>query len=144
MEKGGRLLADEDFDTDPSSLVALIVGRNAPDDMTPLLHRRGWDVRHCEGPEHVECPLLGGERCPIRDRSDAALIYVDATHVWDENAALAVVRCARHDAAPAVALIAGDTTILDPVEKMRVFRAGADLEDVADEMEDVHRDAFDD
>ena len=137
-------LPEEDFDTDPSSLVALVVGRTSADPLTEELHARGWDVRHCPGPGERRCPLLDTDRCELRERSDAAVIYVDGRGEFVGNEAKAFVRCGAHDASPVVAVIAGDYTILDPLEKTPVFAAGVSPNEVADAVERVHRVAYDD
>ena len=143
MERKG-FLPEEDFDTDPSSLVALVVGRTSPDPLTDELHHRGWDVRHCPGPGERHCPLLDSERCWLRERSDAAVIYVDGRGEFVGNKAKAFVKCGAHNASPVVAVVAGDYTILDPLEKTPVFAAGVSPTELADAVERAHRAAFDD
>lgn len=136
MKIGGRFLPEEDYETDPASVVALVVGRS-DGDISELLHHHGWDVRHCPGPDEVACPLVEGGSCAIRERSDAAIVYADGTRPPDLGAMGALVMCAAHGSSPAVAVVSGDVTIMDPLEKVPVFAADADPEAIVDAMENA-------
>ena len=135
METGGRYLPEEDFETDPASLVALVVGIRATEEVSDLLHERGWDVRHCPGPGHIACPLLEEGECGIRERSDGAILFADASDLSDLSDAGALVMCAAYGGSPAVAVVSGDVTLLDPVEKLPVFRDDVAPEVIVDAME---------
>lgn len=133
----------EDFDTDPSSLVALVVGRSS-DGLTEVFHERGWDVRLCPGPHELRCPLLDKARCPLRERSDIAVVYVDEREQVGRERASAFVSCAAHAASPIVAVVAGDLTILDPLERTPIFTSDISPTEVADAAEAIYRSAFED
>ena len=141
MGKSSNYLPHEDFEPEATSLVALVVGRTAPDDVTDELHQRGWDVRHCRGPRAGGCPLLAGHDCPMRARSDGAIVYVDATDI-DETSASGLVRCASHESSPAIAVLAGDPTVLDLLERTPSFFAGESPAVLADAMDEAHAAAF--
>lgn len=136
MDIGGRFLPEEDYETDPASLVAVIVAGPSNDEAADLLQERGWDVRHCPGPHQTVCPLLQGEPCAIRERSDAAIVYSNVTPP-DLGDVASLVMCAAHRSSPAVAVISGDVTALDPLEKTPVLSENSPAEIIVDAMEEV-------
>lgn len=137
-------LPEDDFETDPASLVALIVGPTAADELTSVLHERAWDVRHCPGPRQRLCPLLNDGRCALRERSDVAVIYMEAGHWVDPAPAIELILCGAHSSSPVAALIAGDVAVLEPLGPTPVVTEVAGPEDVANTIEQQHRRAIDD
>lgn len=134
-----NVIPDEEFETDPASLVALIVGEAAPEDLTRVLHQNGWDVRHCPGPRVHRCPLVDGGDCPLRERSDAAVIHAE-TELWaDPVSAATILRCAAHPAAPAVLLNESVAVVTDPPNPAKVITGAISTEELAERIEELHR-----
>lgn len=68
------------------------------------LESDGWSVELCEGPGKKACPLMRGESCPMRQRADAAVVFMSAT---EGCASTPRLRCAADPSSPGVVAIEG-------------------------------------
>lgn len=112
---------------------ALIVGRSMDktSDLKMALLDDGWRIRTCNGPAHVNCPLLQ-ERGPCSKRkcADVAVVYVDVNR--SVTGSLPLVRCAADPSSPAVVALEGqaDEPMIDGdralVGALRTARSIAD------------------
>ncbi len=87
---------------------ALIVGRTEEEtsDLKSALLDDGWRIRSCDGPAHVNCPLLRGRGpCSRRECADVAVVYVDTNR--SVTGSLPLVRCAADPSSPAVVALEG-------------------------------------
>ncbi|MDQ3662094.1 MAG: hypothetical protein M3454_13770 [Actinomycetota bacterium] len=87
---------------------ALIVGRSVDgaSDLIAALLDDGWQIRSCDGPAQVSCPLLQGrESCSKRECADVAVGYVDANH--SVTGSLPLVRCAADPSSAAIVALEG-------------------------------------
>lgn len=88
---------------------ALLVGRQgAVSSLKNALISAGWQIRGCEGPGRVRCPILEGKpACNLRQSADVAVVYVDAKETWPASGLLPRLRCAVDPASPAVVALEG-------------------------------------
>jgi hypothetical protein len=88
---------------------ALIVS-NHPADATPVreaLENDGWFVKSCSGPGKGDCPVMRGERCPLRESVDAAVVFVDPNRPGGGLGTIPRLRCAADSASPSVVAVEG-------------------------------------
>jgi hypothetical protein len=115
---------------------ALIVGRGVDEavDLKAALLDDGWQIRSCDGPARVSCPLLQRRgACSKRECADVAVVYVDAA--GSVAGSLPLVRCAADPSSPAVVALEGqaDEPMIDGdhalVGALRTARTIADTVD---------------
>lgn len=83
---------------------ALIVTRR-PGEEAPLreaLEDDAWFVKTCVGPRRGDCPVMRGERCPLRESADAAVVFVDPKSLHGSSGSIPRLRCAADSASPGV------------------------------------------
>ena len=88
---------------------ALIV-RRVPGEEAPLreaFENDGWFVKTCAGPGNGNCPIMRGERCPLRESVDAAVVYVDPQQLTGGLGSIPRLRCAADSASPGVVALEG-------------------------------------
>lgn len=88
---------------------ALVVSRH-PGDELPVreaLENDGWFVKSCSGPGKGDCPVMRGERCPLRESVDAAVVFVDANRLAGGLGNIPRLGCAADSASPGVAVVEG-------------------------------------
>ncbi|MGI8708928.1 MAG: hypothetical protein ACR2LG_12130 [Actinomycetota bacterium] len=92
---------------------ALIVRRVAGEEtlLKEAFEHDGWFVKTCAGPGKSDCPILRGERCPLRESVDTAVVYVDPQQLAGGLGSIPRVRCAADSASPGVIALEGR---LDP------------------------------
>ena len=92
---------------------ALIVTRRLGDEapIREALENEAWFVTTCAGPGKGDCPVMRGERCPLRESVDAAVVFVDPKDLAGNLGALPRLRCAADSSSPGVAVMEGR---LDP------------------------------
>ena len=88
---------------------ALIVTRQEGEEIPirEALENEAWLVKSCTGPGKGECPIMRGERCPLRESVDAAIVFVDPKRLMGELGTLPRLRCAADSASPGVVAIEG-------------------------------------
>lgn len=89
--------------------VALVVSHR-PGDEPPVreaLEREGWFVKSCSGPGKGDCPVMRGERCPLRESVDVAVVFVDRSRVASRLGKTPRLRCAADSASPGVVAVEG-------------------------------------
>ena len=88
---------------------ALIVSNRPGDDVAvrEALQTDGWFVKSCSGPGNGDCPVLRGERCPLRESVDAAVVFVDPERLAGGLGAIPRLRCAADSASPGVIALEG-------------------------------------
>jgi hypothetical protein len=90
----------------PSALIVT----NHPGDDAPVreaLENEGWFVRSCLGPGKGDCPVMRGERCPLRESVDAAVVFVDPNRLAGGLGTIPRLRCAADSASPGVVAVEG-------------------------------------
>lgn len=83
---------------------ALIVTHRS-DEEAPLkeaLENDAWSVKTCAGPGKGDCPVMRGERCPLRGSVEAAVVFVDAKSLNGGSGSIPRLRCAADSASPGV------------------------------------------
>lgn len=89
---------------------AALVVSNHPSDATPVreaLENDGWFVKSCAGPGKGDCPVMRGERCPLRESVDAAVVFVDPNGLAGGLGSIPRLRCAADSASPGVVAVEG-------------------------------------
>lgn len=90
----------------------LVMGRSDEDaePVSCVLRSAGYDVLTCGGPGRGgACPLMMGERCPLRELVDAAVVFVEGR---EPAGALPRLTCAAQGPSPAVVALEGKATPL--------------------------------
>lgn len=96
-----RPLRDRYFPAD-----ALVVrGSASGHDLEQGLLEAGFRLSRCEGPGRTRCPILEGKPCPIRDRSDVAIVHIDGRLAWPGSGLLPRLICAANSSSPAVVVL---------------------------------------
>jgi len=80
-------------------------GTEAP--LREVLENDGWFVKSCSGPGNGDCPILRGERCPLRESVDAAVVFVDPGKLAGGLGAIPRLRCAADSASPGIIALEG-------------------------------------
>lgn len=90
---------------------ALIVTEHLGEDaiLRRDLEEEGWTVEVCAGPRSVSCPVMRGERCPLRRSADAAIVFVDQK-LNGRLGAMPKLRCAADSCSPGVVALEGNFT----------------------------------
>lgn len=88
---------------------ALIVTRKAGEEasLKGAFEHDGWFVKTCAGPGAGSCPVMRGERCPLRESVDAAVVFVDPRDVYGRLGAVPRLRCAADSSSPGVVALEG-------------------------------------
>jgi hypothetical protein len=89
---------------------AALVVSNHPGDAQPVreaLENNGWFVKSCAGPGKGDCPVMRGERCPLRESVDVAIVFVDQNRAVGGLGNIPRLRCAADSASPGVVAIEG-------------------------------------
>lgn len=93
---------------------ALIVKCSGEREEVPFrkaFEEQGWFVKTCLGPGKADCPIMRGERCPLRESVDAAVVFVDPWAPHCRLGAIPRLRCAADSSSPGVVALEGR---LDP------------------------------
>jgi hypothetical protein len=87
---------------------AALVVSNRPGTDAPVreaLERDGWFVKSCSGPGKGNCPVMRGERCPLRESVDAAVVFVEPRRLSGGLGTIPRLRCAADSASPGVVAV---------------------------------------
>lgn len=87
---------------------ALIVTRRQGDEapLREALEGDGWFVKTCTGPGKGDCPVMRGQRCPLRESVDAAVVFVDPKGLTrGMSGTIPRLRCAAESASPGVVVL---------------------------------------
>ncbi|MFP5298356.1 MAG: hypothetical protein ACLGHL_05165 [Actinomycetota bacterium] len=116
----------------------LVMGRGSEgaEPVSGALRSAGYDVLTCGGPGRGICPLMLGERCPLRELVDAALVFVDGRV---PQGALPKLTCAAQGPSPAVVALEGKFTSLRIQGRQAVIGAKVSVEALAGAVELVRR-----
>ena len=88
---------------------ALIVTRR-PGEEAPLreaLENDAWFVKTCAGPGKGDCPVMRGERCPLRESVDTAVVFVDPKEPSGSLGMIPRLRCAADSSSPGIVALEG-------------------------------------
>lgn len=75
-------------------------GEEAP--LREALENDTWFVQTCAGPAEGNCPIMRGERCPLRESVDAAVVFVAPVSLHGGSGSIPRLRCAADSASPGV------------------------------------------
>jgi hypothetical protein len=86
---------------------ALIVTRRQGDEapLREAFEGDGWFVKTCAGPGKGDCPVMRGQRCPLRESVDAAVVFIDPKGLTRGMGTIPRLRCAADSASPGVVVL---------------------------------------
>ena len=89
---------------DPPTAVIVTRWSGQEDPVKKELENEGWSVAVCDGPGKTLCALMRGEPCALRDKVDAAIVFMSPA---EGTASTPRIRCAADPSSPGVVAMEG-------------------------------------